>query len=583
MNSPLKINTSETSVQPSLVTLRPYQKEMLREVWREAQRTLKLCAGVKPSRVACVQPTGAGKTVEILTLVNQLATDLKWRSLVVVPTRKLVKQTVERVQSFYPDLEVGTVSEGKWNIKDTDPIVIATAAGISGKKLEKFRPDEFELIIIDEAHHVMAHSYAKILNYFDQAKMQVGLTATFRRGNGESILSEEFFSTLLVWHTVAQLTEAGFLSPARGSFVYTQTDLNSVKRTQSGDFDERALAKVVDTPERNAVVVESWKKIATDIRGGRATVCFCASIAHSQHVAAEFNAVGISAAAVWGAQDPAEQQKIFDDYRAGKIKVLTNAMLLIEGWDEPVTSCVLIARPATKASSFVLGPQMIGRGLRLYPGKVDALIIELRDQTSEGETSLLAAALEMEEKDIAGDKPLHMQKRASDRARAQEEIKYLAGQIGEVEFASELFNVIEKLEKASTMAWLPLGSRLYMSLSGKDFLEIVEEQSGRFSLNAVENGILKTLKITPTRERAMQLGESWIIANGRDHAFVRRDAEWRTKQATSAAVSRAANLTGRTKNDLKKMNRGEISDLINAAIALKSSFPSNNQRAAHVV
>lgn len=566
---------NKTAPTATPIVLRPYQKEMLREVWREAQRVGTLPPPQPPSRVACVQPTGAGKTVEILTLVNQLAKDMKWRSLVVVPTRKLVKQTVASVQKFYPALDVGTVAEGKWKVKDSDRIIIATAAGISGKKLQKFKRDDFQLVIIDEAHHALADSYSRLLRYFSGAKLQIGLTATFRRGDGESILSDDYFSTLLVWHTVAQLTDAGFLAPARGSFVYTATNLANVKKNASGDYDERALAKAVDTPERNTIAVQSWREKATDIPGGRSTVCFCVSINHARHLAEEFNARGIPAAAVWGAQDEKEQQKIFNDYREGRIKVITNAMLLIEGWDEPVTSCVLIARPATKASSFVLGPQMIGRGLRLFPGKKDAVIIELRDNAEESE-SLLAATMELDEKEIQEAKPLHLQKQDKEKKKAEEEIAYLAGQIGDVEFASELFDVIEKLERASSMAWVPLGSRLYMSLSGKDFLEIVEEQSGRFALNLVENGRLRTLKITPTRERAMQLGESWIIANGRDHTFVRRDAEWRKKPASGAAASRAAKLTGRPKNEIQKMTSGQVSDLINAAIALKSRTEINS-------
>lgn len=552
-----------------VVVLRPYQREMLREVWREAQRAQRLGADEKPLRVACVQPTGAGKTVEILTLVNQLAKDMNWRCLVVVSTRRLVKQTIEKASVFYPQLKSGVISEGKWNFKDDDRLVVATAAGISGKKLQKFKRNEFQLVIMDEAHHTLANSWLRVLEYFDRAKLLVGLTATFRRGDGESILSEKYFSTLLVWHTVAQLTEAGYLSPARGSFVYTETSLANVKRTKDGDYDEKALAKVVDTPQRNAVAVQAWLEQASDVPGGRATVCFGASINHAKHLAEEFILRGVPAAAVWGAQDLNEQNRIFEDYRAGKIKVLTNAMLLTEGWDEPVTSCVLIARPATVATSFVLGPQMIGRGLRLFPNKRDALIIELRDRAEENDTSLLAATMELEEKEIKPGVPLHLQKQQKEKKRAEEEIEYLAGQIGEVQFASELFNVIEKLEKASRMAWLPLGSRLYMSLSGKDFLEIVEESEGRFAVNAVESGRLKTLKIAATREKAMQLGENWIIANGRDHTLVRRDAEWRKKPVTSAAISRANKLTGRPKNELKRLNRGELSDLINAALALK--------------
>ena len=556
----------------SKIALRPYQREMCGEVWREAVKLAKTTERSAPFRGACVQPTGAGKTVEILSVVNEVAKQLGWRSLVITPTRKLVKQTIERANEFFPELASGFVSEGKWQVRPEDKLIVATAAGISGKKLAQLQPDEFDLIVVDEAHHVMAESYAKLIRYFSRARMILGLTATFRRGNGDSILTEDFFPTLLIWHTVAQLTDGGYLAPARGVFLRTETDLNGVKKTSGGDYDERALAKAVDTPERNRAVVEGWLAHARDVAAGRQTVCFAASIAHAKHIALEFNHAGVLAAAVWGDQDRDEQEQIFTDYRAGKIKVITNAMLLIEGWDEPATACVVIARPATKASSFVLGPQMIGRGLRVFPGKSDALIIELRDkqEADAGETSLIAATMELDEKDIKPDQTLQFLKKQKEKEKAAEEVEYLAGQITNIEFTTELFNVIEQLEKICKMAWIPLGNRLYMNLSGGDFLEIVEETATRFVINAVENKKLKTLKIAQTKEKAIELAERWISQAKRDHALVRRDAEWRNKPASSPAIARAAKLTGRTKESLKQLKRGEVSDLIAAAQQLLS-------------
>ena len=566
----------QTETVPKIV-LRDYQKEMLNAVWMEAVGADRSTDNCGPIRLACVQPTGAGKTIEILSLADKLSEMKKWRTLIIVPTRKLVRQTVQKAEEFFPKLKVGSVAGGKWNVSEDDHVVIGTAAGISGKKLKILDPGEFQMLVIDEAHHITAASYIRLLRYFSGAVLQIGLTATFRRGDGVSILADEYFPTLLVWHTVAQLTDQGFLSPARGSFVYTNTNLAEVKKRSNGDFDERDLAIAVDTPERNTAAVRAWiekAKGAPDYPEGRPTVCFTVGIGHAKHLAEEFKSHGVNAAAVWGAQDEKQQQQIFDDYRSGKIKVLTNAMLLTEGWDEPSTSCVLIARPATAASSFVLGPQMIGRGLRIYPGKKDALIIELRDSaddSEEGENSLLAATMDLSEKEITEDEPLHEQKKKAEKRAFIEEVEYLAGQIGEVEFTSELFDVIEKLEKVSRLAWIPLGSRMCMNLSAGDFLEIVEDPDGRFLVNLVEKGTLRHLKAAPTRSRAMVLGENWLIANRRDHTFVQRDAEWRAKSPTGAAVNRACKLTGRQKKELSAMTRGEISDLINAAMSIKQN------------
>ena len=119
----------------------------------------------------------------------------------------------------------------------------------------------------------------------------------------------------------------------------------------------------------------------------------------------------MQAVAVSGRQTKKEKEQIFAAYERGRITVLVSCLLLIEGWDAPWTSCVVLARPATRAGCFVIGPQMIGRGLRLAANKHDCIILEMRDlkpppkpvignKLPPEAVSLMAEAFEVEETEL---------------------------------------------------------------------------------------------------------------------------------------------------------------------------------------
>ena len=567
-----------------VINLRPYQQEAVASLMEAAGRAEKRGreeAEVKADRCLAIQPTGSGKTIFFLASAAEVLKKWGWKTLIIVPSRELCSQTAERAIQFITGAKVGTIVPRK-PIAELGDIVIATAQSLHERRLETVPPGAFDLIVIDEAHHAAAESFEKILRHFSRAKLVVGVTATYRRGDGISIAGEEWFPTVIVYNTIAQLTDWGYLVPCMGRYIYSDVSLDEVT-VRAGNFDEKQLARTVNVPERNALGVEGWLRHAR----GRPTVAFCVDVQHAQDLAEMFRQEGVAARAVWGAMPKEEYAEVMAAYREGKICVLTNARLLIEGWDAPFAECCLITRPATPASSRVLGPQMIGRVLRPSPQtrKRGAIILEIRDLGDERPeenvaelfvpgpgkaASLIAAAMEISEEAVATGKPLHEQSWLERERRAWLERQRLLRSLQEDDL-EEMFDVIERITAASTYAWVPLGTTLYMDLGGGDFCEVVEDGPGYFEVRAALEGALSCIGTAKTRARALEIADSWLDRHGVNDYLHRRTQDWRAKKPTSAQIGVAHSLTKRAKKDLERLTRGQLSDLITSAKALRHS------------
>ena len=567
------------------IKLRPYQKDALGSVLEAAERAQRVfagaAAGAKADRCLAIQPTGSGKTVLFLASASAVFERWRWKTLIIVPSRELCSQTASRAAQFIPGAQVGQIVPGR-PVHDLGDIVIGTAQSLHGRRLETVPSNAFDLIVIDEAHHAAAESFGRILRHFQGARLVIGVTATYRRGDGVSVAGEEWFPTVIVYNTIAQLTDWGYLVPCTGRYIYSELSLEEVA-VRSGNFDEKQLARTVNVPERNALAVEGWLRHAR----GRPTVAFCVDVGHAQDLAEAFCEQGVRSRAVWGAMPKEEYAEVMRDYRARKIDVLTNARLLIEGWDSPFTECCLITRPATPASSRVLGPQMIGRVLRPSPetGKRDAIILEIRDlgdrRAGEGPrelfvpgageaVSLIADALEISEADVASGQPLHQMSWLERERRAWLERQRLLESLKNDDL-EEVFDVIERVTAASTYAWVPLGATLYMDLGGGDFCEVVEDGPGYFEVRAAVGGALSCVGTARTRSRALGIADGWLDRHGVDQYLHKRAQGWRSKQPTSVQIGVAHGLTGRPREELSALTRGQISDLITSVKALKHS------------
>lgn len=215
----------------------------------------------------------------------------------------------------------------------------------------------FDLIVIDEAHLSAAASYMKVLDAWPKAKV-LGVTGSPIRLDGKGLGRHcgGAFDVLVQGISIKQLINRGYLCKPKYFGSREKVDLSGVGK-KGGDYDTDALASVMDKPKITGSAIAEYQKVCP----GVPAVAWCANVAHAKHVAEQFNASGIPAVALSGEDDTAARDKALADLSSGKIKIITFAMLLVEGVDCPAIGAVILLRPTMSLSSYL---QVIGRGLR---------------------------------------------------------------------------------------------------------------------------------------------------------------------------------------------------------------------------
>lgn len=256
-----------------------------------------------------------------------------------------------------------------------DITVASIQSIISGDRMSKFDPSRFKLVLVDEAHHIVASSYMKTLEYFGLSKAQptspalVGVSATLSRFDGMRLGAA---IDQIVYHKdYIDMIGEKWLSDVIFTTVQSKADISKVKRGANGDFQPGELSQVVNTNQINEITVRSWLAKA---QGRKSTLVFCVDLAHVAGLTNTFREHGIEAHFVTGDTPKPERSARLDAFRRGEFPVLLNCGVFTEGTDIPNIDCVLLARP-TKSRNLLV--QMIGRGMRLHPGKKDCHIIDM--------------------------------------------------------------------------------------------------------------------------------------------------------------------------------------------------------------
>jgi superfamily II DNA or RNA helicase len=218
--------------------------------------------------------------------------------------------------------------------------------------------------MVDEAHLSITAVRQRLLARWPGA-LRVGLTATPTRKDGRAL--GLLYDTLIEPATPAELTRDGYLVPAR-YFSWPTPDLSRVRVT-AGDYNLQELAAAMDRRELLGDIVSTWCAHAAD----RRTVAFCVSVAHAMGLAEAFRQVGVAAEHVDCKTPAAARAAIFARFAAGTTQVLTNCFVAAYGFDLPVMSCIVLARPTR---SLMLYLQMLGRGLRIATDKADCLVLD---------------------------------------------------------------------------------------------------------------------------------------------------------------------------------------------------------------
>src|SRR5688572_21605484 len=348
----------------------------LRDYQAEALARVKAAYKGGKRRVLVSLPTGTGKTVVFAHFPSALK--MRKRLLVLAHREELLLQAEEKFRSVDPTLKVGIERAEAFVAPDSHVVIasVPTLARSDGTRLSRFNPEDFSIIVVDEAHHAVAETYRRILHHFglfDPATTRylVGFTATPRRGDKQGL--GEVFQEVCYAQDLRQMIAEGYLCPIRGWRVNTNLSLDDVK-VRHGDFVESQLARVVNVPWRNRLLPVTYTRLANY----RRAIVFCVDVQHAKDVCDVFTEAGIRAAAVWGDMPREERRAVLSRFSKGEIAVLTNCNLLTEGFDEPRINCVMLARPT---KSKLLYAQMVGRGTRLHPEKKDLMVVDVVDNS----------------------------------------------------------------------------------------------------------------------------------------------------------------------------------------------------------
>ena len=301
--------------------------------------------------------TGCGKTATFTNIKR------KGRILVLAHREELVTQPVK-----YYDCPVGIEMASQHS--NGEPVVIASIMSLT-HRLDKFKSDDFDLIIIDEAHHAAAKSYKKILEYFNP-RLILGFTATPNRG--DKVRLDDVFQKIIFQRDLKWAIKNKYLTDIYCMRVNIGYDISNVTK-RMGDFAPSELEEALDTDVLNKAIAEAYNKYA---RGQ--TLIFATSVKHCEDIAKEIpGAVTVTA-------KTKNREELIKKFTNREIPVLVNCMIFTEGTDMPLVETVMIARPTQNSSLYT---QMVGRGLRLYPSKEKLVLIDLVGTT--GKASLCTA------------------------------------------------------------------------------------------------------------------------------------------------------------------------------------------------
>jgi DNA repair protein RadD len=350
-------------------TLRDYQEKAVSDL-RSAIAELK-AAGLPPW-VLLVSETGSGKGTIASHMIESAVARQK-RVGFLVNRCELVKDLSKRLDRL--GVDHGVIMG---NHPRRRPWLRVQVASID--TLHRFtKPIPFDLIFADEAHFSISPTWLKVLNQYPGTPV-IGMTATPIRADGRGL--GEFFKQMIRPRDsdgqvvgMREFIEMGYLVPTR-VFAPSMPDLSSVKVT-AGEYNQKQLAQVVDRSTLTGDIVDHWMRLAHD----RPTVCFAVNIEHSRHIVERFRAAGVRAEHVDGKTSDEERDRCWAGLEDGSVQLVSSVGVISYGWDCPVVSCAIMARPS---KSLALYLQMIGRVLRPHPGKHEAIILDHAGLTLEG-------------------------------------------------------------------------------------------------------------------------------------------------------------------------------------------------------
>lgn len=340
--------------------LRPYQETSLiriEEEWRNCNRTL------------LVLPTGCGKTIVFTKLAEKLVREGK-RVLILAHREELIFQAADKLK-MATGLDCAIEKAEQTALDSFFMVTVGSVQSLSNqKRLERFSPDHYDAIIVDEAHHILSPTYQRVIEYFSGAKL-LGVTATPDRGDKKNL--GKVFESIAYEYSLHEAIQSGYLSRINAVTIPLEINLNNIG-VQAGDF------KAGDLDDALMPYMESIADEMLTYCKDRKTIVFLPLIATSQKMTELLNQRGFRAAEINGMSK--DRKEVLADFHNDKYNIICNSMLLTEGFDEPSVDCIVCLRP-TKVRALYC--QIVGRGTRLFEGKDNLLVLDFLWHTEKHE------------------------------------------------------------------------------------------------------------------------------------------------------------------------------------------------------
>lgn len=334
---------------------RPYQIDIIRKVLRF------FASGVQ--RIQIQLATGAGKTHIATELVHRFQSR---RVLYTVPSTEIFDQTGESLHRA--GLGYATLQAGQYPDLTDAQCVLASNHTLNRRLLDGRFPEHWapDIIFIDESHKLY-DQLDRLLRKWPEA-LVIALSATPVRLDGKPI--HELFTHMVPGPPIPTLQQQGYLADAV-TYEAPMPDLSAVA-IRNGDYSTAQLEGAYDAAALEGTIPDLWRWHARD----RPTVAFTSGVSASLALVEAFQAQGVSAMHVDGDTPDHERKQAFAKLRSGRIKVLSNCQLVVEGVDVPSISAIILATATMSLSRYM---QMVGRGLRTSPGKKNLVVIDCGD------------------------------------------------------------------------------------------------------------------------------------------------------------------------------------------------------------
>lgn len=352
--------------------LRDYQKKAVQNTLAYFRK--------KTDPAVIVLPTGAGKSL----VIAELTRIAKGRALVLAHVKELVEQNHQKYESY--KLEAGIYSAGLNKKQSHQKVLFGSIQSVARAPDDFF--ENFSLLIIDECHRVnldQETQYSQVIKKLQNNNPNIcilGLTATpYRLGMGwiynyshrgeEKTRETRFFKTCVFELPLDYMIRNKYLTPpVKVDIPVTSYDFSEISQ-RGGHYSTADIEEVLKQQRRlTPLIVKNIVDISENY-DRKGVMIFSSTVKHAQEILESLPKN--QARIVLGDTEELERDQIIEDFKEMKFKYLVNVSVLTTGFDAPHVDVIAILRPTESVSLY---QQIIGRGLRLNPGKKDCFVLD---------------------------------------------------------------------------------------------------------------------------------------------------------------------------------------------------------------